>query len=137
MSTQPGDIIGRRFGALVVMKLDSIATAKNRQASYMCKCDCGNDSIVRKWSLTSGGTLSCGCYSRELASRRLISMRSSGIKGRCVLCGSDFPRASLVQKRCTSCALKLKYQKKRTLAPSAYKRTSAAYKSGKLPPWCR
>lgn len=34
---------------------------------WKCQCDCGNMTIVRRGSLTSGDTVSCGCYHKEHA----------------------------------------------------------------------
>lgn len=58
------DYVGRRFGRLKVLKIDSIA--KNYQKIYLCQCDCGNVKTVRRSALTSGATVSCGCYNKEL-----------------------------------------------------------------------
>lgn len=32
---------------------------------YKCKCDCGNKGVVNGYSLTSGESRSCGCYSSD------------------------------------------------------------------------
>lgn len=58
------DYIGRKFGRLTVLKLDSIA--KNYQKIYLCKCDCGTLKLVRRSGLTSGNVISCGCYNKEI-----------------------------------------------------------------------
>jgi len=50
---------GKRFGKLVVIKDVGV----NKQGTYMwlCKCDCGNEKIVKGASLKYGSTNSCGC----------------------------------------------------------------------------
>jgi hypothetical protein len=50
---------GVRFGKLVVTKDVGV----NEQGTYMwlCKCDCGNEKIVKGASLKYGSTRSCGC----------------------------------------------------------------------------
>lgn len=53
------DFIGKRFGKLVV---DSYDTEKKK---WKCICDCGNVTYVKKGSLTSGNTKSCGCLKYE------------------------------------------------------------------------
>ena len=58
------DILGERFGRLVVQALDTTKT----KAHYLCKCDCGNEVIVIRGSLLSGGTKSCGCLHRDRCS---------------------------------------------------------------------
>lgn len=35
---------------------------------YLCKCDCGNELVTRKSSLTSGATTSCGCERKRIVS---------------------------------------------------------------------
>lgn len=35
---------------------------------YRCRCDCGNEKIVRGSHLLDGTTKSCGCYGREIHS---------------------------------------------------------------------
>ena len=58
------DITGQRFGRLVVLKLIPIEerTWSNKEKAYLCRCDCGNEIIVRQRSLTGARvTKSCGC----------------------------------------------------------------------------
>lgn len=58
------DIIGQRFGRLVVTKRDY---SKMRKRPYwLCKCDCGKEKIVRGSHLESGGVKSCGCLREEV-----------------------------------------------------------------------
>ena len=60
-------MIGRRFGKLVVLEIDKIATQNNQRhaTSYLCICDCGNTKTVRRGNLTRGSTTSCGCVVKE------------------------------------------------------------------------
>ena len=37
---------------------------------YLCRCKCGTERLVRADALKSGESLSCGCLSAELASKR-------------------------------------------------------------------
>ena len=54
------NLIGKRFGRLEVVALvDAV------QRRWLCRCDCGETSIVSRGHLTSGGTRSCGCLQRE------------------------------------------------------------------------
>lgn len=52
------DLIGIRFGKLVVIKLDHIGQYGKE---YVCKCDCGNIKVIRGSTLTSGNITGCGC----------------------------------------------------------------------------
>jgi len=83
------DITGKKFGRLRVIKLHH----GGHQAFWLCKCDCGKETIVAKQDITSGHTTSCGCYHKErfLASITTHGMRHTnfyskwaGIKQRCL-----------------------------------------------------
>lgn len=53
------DIIGKKFGKLTVVR-----KSERRSCGHVlweCQCECGNTAYVRKGSLRSGLTLSCGC----------------------------------------------------------------------------
>jgi hypothetical protein len=50
---------GDKFGKLLVVREDHID--KNRQHVYLCICDCGNETLVRKDHLKDGSTKSCSC----------------------------------------------------------------------------
>ncbi len=58
--TRIKDKIGQRFGLLTVEKLDHI-DERDKHAYWLCKCDCGNHTVVDSGSLSSGNTKSCGC----------------------------------------------------------------------------
>lgn len=57
-------IVGKRFGRLTVIELDHI-NERGRGTWWKCKCDCGNETVVYRGSLTSGDVISCGCYRNE------------------------------------------------------------------------
>ena len=58
------DITGKRFGNLVAIKRVGI---KNNSATWLCKCDCGNEKVIREGSLQQGLTRSCGCLSTNFS----------------------------------------------------------------------
>lgn len=58
------DITGQRYGRLVVVEYTE--TDKNRQAKWLCKCDCGNTKIISANALRRGLTKSCGCLNDEV-----------------------------------------------------------------------
>lgn len=66
------DLSGKRYGRLSVIKLDhvQIKPCGKNEMYYLCKCDCGNYKVVRACSLRSGNTTSCGCYVKEMLSKR-------------------------------------------------------------------
>lgn len=57
---QQKNIIGQRFGRLVVVKEDV-----DKPKSVICKCDCGELTSVCRHNLLSGQTKSCGCLQKE------------------------------------------------------------------------
>lgn len=56
------DIKGKRFGMLVA--IERASKDHNRGFKWRCKCDCGEEVIVRPTYLDSGHTVSCGCYNQ-------------------------------------------------------------------------
>ena len=57
------DLTGRVFGRLTAISEDERSSGKTR---WKCLCECGNAVSVRTSDLTSGKTVSCGCYNDEL-----------------------------------------------------------------------
>lgn len=51
------NLAGKRFGKLTVIKRDS----SKKGTSWLCRCDCGNETSVRRDHLLNGNTRSCGC----------------------------------------------------------------------------
>lgn len=80
------DLTGKRFGKLVVKKR---ADNQNKRTMWLCRCDCGEETIVEAYSLKTGNTSSCGCLKFEShnATHSLSKTRLYGIyskmKGRC------------------------------------------------------
>lgn len=61
------DMVGRRFGRLVVIKeVDPhIKPSGQKITMYKCICDCGNYKTVSGTHLRSGHHQSCGCLKKE------------------------------------------------------------------------
>lgn len=53
------DLTGQRFGMLTVIEF--AGSNQYRASMWKCKCDCGNEIIVRGEDIRSGKTQSCGC----------------------------------------------------------------------------
>jgi hypothetical protein len=61
------DLTGMNFGRLTVLERGPWRTeGKRRRATWLCRCRCGNEKLVRGGSLTSSLTQSCGCLHREV-----------------------------------------------------------------------
>ena len=68
-----GDIVGRRYGRLVVVQVADRGLWSGKNRHYLCACDCGVTKCVNRSDLTSGGTRSCGCYRAEKNRQRLAT----------------------------------------------------------------
>ena len=56
------DLTGKQFGRLTVVRLYSRSSRKpTRPTMWLCKCECGNEVVVRRGNLLNGNTKSCGC----------------------------------------------------------------------------
>ena len=58
------DLTGQRFGRLIAIKRveDYVYSSGYKEVQWLCKCDCGNEIIVRSKNLTKKkSTQSCGC----------------------------------------------------------------------------
>ena len=55
------DMAGQRFDRLTVICFDH---RDSGDSLWRCRCDCGNEVVVRRKNLLSGLTKSCGCDRR-------------------------------------------------------------------------
>lgn len=65
------DLTGKRFGRLLVLSL-AARIGSNQASRWLCSCDCGSEKIYFGYNLQNGGTVSCGCYIKEVTSTRSI-----------------------------------------------------------------
>ena len=65
------DLTGQRFGRLVVIRREGVTP--QRLATWLCRCDCGNETVVDGWSLRSGNTKSCICLKNEAVKERFTT----------------------------------------------------------------
>lgn len=68
------NLIGQRFGMLVVTDLAYID--KERRAVWNCKCDCGNNIQVSSHGLLSKHNTSCGCAQRSAGEIKVENLLS-------------------------------------------------------------
>ena len=64
------NIIGEKFGRLLVIKKIKACKETNYKTKYLCLCDCGNEILTERYKLTSRHTTSCGCYRSETITKR-------------------------------------------------------------------
>lgn len=60
--------VGNRHGRLTVIR--RAGKSKGGQAVWLCRCDCGSETVVNGVYLRSGDTRSCGCLKRQLLFER-------------------------------------------------------------------
>lgn len=61
------DLKDKKFGRWTVGE-----QAKNNPAGHAmwnCKCECGNEGIIKGYTLRKGVSTSCGCYRNEVQRR--------------------------------------------------------------------
>jgi len=64
------DLSGQRFGKLTVIER---VKYKGNRYKWLCRCSCGNETLVETHGLTSGSTKSCGCL-RYTPSSKIIDL---------------------------------------------------------------
>jgi len=60
------DIVGQRFGRLLA--LSYAGRSIDGKATYLFKCDCEKEVVLRSYLVRKGKTTSCGCYFKEVIS---------------------------------------------------------------------
>mgnify|MGYP001019018313 FL=1 len=71
------DLVGQRFGKLVVIK--PTGNIKHHNQEWQCLCDCGKTTYVRSNTLTTGDTKSCGCLHSDIALERSKTVRDNNL----------------------------------------------------------
>lgn len=61
------DILDKRFGSLTVIQ--RAGSDKNKNATWICRCDCGKTKTFRSTHLRSGEASSCGCQRTKRIAR--------------------------------------------------------------------
>ena len=80
------NLIGQRFNKLIVIEKaeDYISPKGKHESKWLCKCDCGNEKIIRQSDLRSGRTKSCGrckSYLKEQNTEKILYNRFKDITG--------------------------------------------------------
>ncbi|GIW83144.1 MAG: hypothetical protein KatS3mg105_4951 [Gemmatales bacterium] len=57
------NVTGHQFGRLLVVQM-------LKRSSCLCRCDCGQETVVRRSHLINGSTRSCGCLKDEFEARQ-------------------------------------------------------------------
>lgn len=91
-NTRGGNLIGERFGRLLVLDYSNERYGHNKK--WLCICDCGNKKVVLGVLLKRGSTKSCGCLAKELLLKRITTHGKSNTV--------EFHTWSAVIARCTN-----------------------------------
>lgn len=78
MRINPNDLVGKKFGRLTVIsyagyKDDINKTGRThirKRHYYLCQCECGNFTVLRRCTVISESTRSCGCLKEEMYEKR-------------------------------------------------------------------
>lgn len=92
-SRQKLDLSGQRYGHLTVL---GPAENVGGRTAWLCRCDCGRETIVKTHHLRSGHTKSCGCQNGDGGARAALGL--TYIDGTCV----EMLRARAVRRSNTS-----------------------------------
>ena len=71
-------VVGGKVGRLLLLKEVRIQCKNRTVPGYLCQCDCGNTKIVHRSNLLSGAVISCGCFHKEVVSKKNGRHRKSG-----------------------------------------------------------
>lgn len=127
------DFTGKRFGRLVVKEM---LYEFGKKTNAKCLCDCGNEVVLPATYLSSGDTLSCGCYQKEMITQSntkdfsgfvsdygvtILSRNKKNDNGtwlwncKCGCCGNEFVAlpAKIIEGHTTSCGCERRSSKER------------------------
>ncbi|KKN98994.1 hypothetical protein LCGC14_0142390 [marine sediment metagenome] len=62
------NLVGQKFGKLLVLR--HLKKDKYGNHEWLCRCDCGQEKIIRGDYLKSGHTQSCGCLQKKMTSMK-------------------------------------------------------------------
>lgn len=81
------DLTGQRFGKLTVLRpAENIGTC----TFWVCRCDCGQETIVRTDNMRNGRTKSCGCQRRSAVVKKDVKARSVNKNNTSGACGVEW-----------------------------------------------
>lgn len=75
------DLTGQRFGKLLAISPSENSVSENgrKRSQWLCRCDCGNECLVKTDHLRAGLTRSCGCYAKENNANRTHGLTGTRI----------------------------------------------------------
>lgn len=91
----PLDLTGQRFGKLTVISEAEPHYQQNgnKKRRWLCKCDCGRETIVLQSNLTSNrGTKSCGCLAEKNGAKETPLVLTGNRYGKLLVIGPAEPQ---------------------------------------------
>ena len=87
---------GQVFGRLTVLEEAPVPTEYTTYKGlwYRCSCQCGNEVVVRRSSLVTGKTRSCGCLLRETSRKTALDRVVHGS----IAPGTVFSRLTVIRE---------------------------------------
>ena len=67
------NISGRKFGLLTAIQYTGVSS-DDRRAMWLCKCECGNETIISSHLLLGGNITSCGCKKESLGEIKVAAI---------------------------------------------------------------
>jgi hypothetical protein len=74
LSAKFQDLTGMKFGRLTVIEYAGQAT----NSLWLCRCECGNEKVIKSGHFKNGSIKSCGCLNSELSKLRATTHGQSG-----------------------------------------------------------
>lgn len=71
------DISGKKYNHLIALNRE-LGYANRRDNYWRCKCECGKETVVKKYDLTHSIVKSCGCLSKKMTSETLKKHGDTG-----------------------------------------------------------
>lgn len=74
------DRVGKRYGRLLVLREGPprVLPSGGKHLMWVCRCDCGKETVVYGSKLSRGYTASCGCLAHEQFAERFTKHGKSG-----------------------------------------------------------
>jgi len=65
---------GQKFGRWTIIEEKTSYRQPNGKLCrvFLCKCDCGKESLIKLGTLRNGKSRSCGCYMREVNKKAIV-----------------------------------------------------------------
>src|ERR1700744_6788606 len=102
------DLTGRVFGRLTVIGRGQ--SDSRRHARWICKCECGKETLSYTLALKAGTSTSCGCYKEEQRLKAITTHGETVGKDSGKRKSTEFVIWIGIRQRCCNTRTKLRFQ---------------------------